>query len=57
MFTLSIGTSNRLAFAWIDGSEKGHAVASFDGEKIPQKIIEGITAIMNTPTYACFWPC
>lgn len=47
LFSVSISASDRLAYAWLDGSDKGHAVARFDGERIPQKIIEGITAIMN----------
>ena len=47
LFSVSISASDRLAYAWLDGSDKGHAVARFDGERIPQKIIEGINAIMN----------
>ena len=42
VFTLSIGTTDRLAYAWLDGSDRGHGVARFDGERVPQKIIEGI---------------
>ncbi|MGH8017883.1 MAG: hypothetical protein ACREIA_06260 [Opitutaceae bacterium] len=47
LFSLSAGTSNRLAYAWIDGTDRGHAVAGFDGEHIPQRIVEGILAITN----------
>ena len=47
LFSLSIGASNRLAYAWLDGTDKGHAVARFSGDKIPQRIIEGITEIMT----------
>lgn len=47
LFSLSIGASNRLAYAWLDGADRGHAVARFSGDKIPQRIIEGITEIMN----------
>jgi hypothetical protein len=47
LFSVSISASDRLAYAWLDGSDKGHAVARFDGERIPKKIIEGINAIMN----------
>lgn len=45
--TLSIGAGDRLAYAWIDGSDKGHAVARFDGESIPPLLLEGIRAIIN----------
>jgi hypothetical protein len=42
VFTLSIGSSDRLAYAWLDGSDSGYGVARFDGERIPQKVLEGI---------------
>jgi hypothetical protein len=47
LFSLSIGTSNRLAYAWLDGADKGHAVARFDENHIPARILEGIIAIMS----------
>ena len=47
LFSLSIGSNNRLAFAWLDGADKGHAVARFDGRQVPNRILEGITAIAN----------
>jgi hypothetical protein len=47
MFTVSVGTSQRLAFAWLDGTDKGHGVAGFDVGRIPTRIIEGIKGIMN----------
>lgn len=47
LFSLSVGSTNRLAYAWLDGSDKGHGVARFDGERIPPRIIEGILGIMN----------
>jgi hypothetical protein len=46
-FTVSVGGSNRLAFAWLDGTDKGHGVARFDGETIPARILQGIQSIMN----------
>ena len=49
LFSLSVGTSNRLAYAWLDGSDKGHAVARFDEEQgVPPRILAGIKAIMNS---------
>jgi len=47
LFTLSVGITNRLAYAWLDGADKGHAVARFNGESIPPLILEGIKAITS----------
>lgn len=47
LFSLSVGPSNRLAYAWLDGTDKGHAVARFDEESIPPRILEGIKAIVS----------
>ncbi len=47
LFSLSVGASNRLPYAWLDGTDKGHAVANFDGDTVPRKILEGIMGIMN----------
>jgi len=47
LFSVSIGTTNRLAYAWLDGADRGHAVARFDGEIIPPRILEGIAGIVN----------
>lgn len=47
LFSLSIGSTNRLAYAWLDGSDRGHGVAQFDGEQIPSRVLEGILGIMN----------
>jgi len=47
MFSVSVGASARLAYAWLDGSDKGHAVARFEGDRVPKRIIDGIAAIMN----------
>ncbi len=47
MFTMSVGTSNRLAYAWMDGTDKGHAVAHFDGSSVPALVLETIKYIIN----------
>ena len=47
LFSLSVGTDDRLSYAWLDGTDKGHAVARFDGESVPPRILEGIIAILN----------
>lgn len=46
LFTLSIGENARLSYAWIDGVDRGHAVARFDGEEIPPRILDGIRSIV-----------
>jgi hypothetical protein len=45
IFSLSVGAADRLAFAWLDGSDKGHGVARFDGHTIPTRVLEGIQSI------------
>lgn len=45
LFSVSAGKSNRLAYAWLDGSDKGHGVARFDGESIPLRLLQGIQSI------------
>jgi len=47
VFTVSIGVTDRLPYAWLDGSDRGHGVARFDGEHIPPKLIEGIEGAMR----------
>jgi hypothetical protein len=47
LFSISVGSNNRLAYAWLDGTNKGHAVERFDGDKIPQRLVEGINAILS----------
>lgn len=47
LFTLSAGATDRLAYAWLDGTDKGHAVARFDGEHVPSRVLEGIRGITN----------
>ena len=42
LLSVSIGTSNRLPYAWLDGSNRGHAVAVFDGQQIPDRILAEI---------------
>lgn len=47
LFSVSVGINHRLAYAWVDGADRGHAVARFDGDRIPRRVIEGICEIMN----------
>lgn len=48
MFSVSVGSQPRLAVAWLDGSNRGHASESFDGAKIPELILHKIQATMGT---------
>ncbi len=47
MFSLSIGPDNRLAYAWLDGNDKGHGVVQFDGVTVPPRILSEIQPIVN----------
>jgi len=47
IFSVSVGAGSRLAYAWLDGSDRGHGVAQFDGERIPARVLEGILGIMR----------
>ncbi len=55
IFTLTVGAGSRLAYAWLDGSNRGDGVAQFDGEKIPARVLEGILGIMR-PSHAAVRP-
>jgi hypothetical protein len=45
LFSVSIGSTERLAYAWMDGTDRGHGVARFDFECIPPKILQGIYSV------------
>jgi hypothetical protein len=42
-FSLSIGASDQFAYAWRDGVDRGYAVARFNFQTIPERILQGIT--------------
>ncbi len=46
LFSLSVAPGNRLVYAWLDGADRGHAVARFDGVCVPPRILSGIERIM-----------
>jgi hypothetical protein len=37
--SISIGSEDRLAFAWLDGAERGHGTALFVGKQIPRRVV------------------
>jgi hypothetical protein len=45
MVSVSIGESDRLAFAWLDGTDNGHAVAKHDGVIFPNLILDVVLSI------------
>ena len=47
LYSLSIGHSNRLAYAWLDGADKGHGVVHFDGQNVPPRVLDGIKHIVG----------
>ena len=47
LFSLSVGPSNRLAYAWLDGTDKGHGVARFDVFSIPPRVLAEIQSILR----------
>jgi hypothetical protein len=47
LFSLTVGGTDRIAYVWLDGADKGHAVARFDGWKTPRRILDGLQSIVN----------
>lgn len=52
MFSVSIGKTERLPFAWVDGTDLGNGVARFDGITVPAKILNGVRETMEGPNAA-----
>lgn len=49
LISVSVGETDRLAYAWLDGTDRGHAVAHFDGERIPSLILDTIRELVLPP--------
>ena len=47
LFSLSMGASNRIPYAWLDGTNSGHGVENFDGQQVPKRLVDGILAILK----------
>jgi hypothetical protein len=45
LFSVSVGASDRLAYAWLDGTDRGHGVTGFDGDRVPPVILGLISGI------------
>lgn len=46
-FSLSIGEFDRIAYAWLDGTDRGHAVARVSPGEIPGRILEELSRIVH----------
>jgi hypothetical protein len=47
VFSVSVGRGDRLPYAWLDGTDKGHGVVGFDGRNVPERIVENIIGIVG----------
>lgn len=45
--SMSVGSGARLPFAWLDGTDKGHAVSGFDGQQLPERLLAEVRRIMG----------
>lgn len=51
-FSVSAGPSDRFAYAWFDGTDRGHAVARSRNGEVPTRILEEILRITsNEPSF------
>lgn len=46
------GNSDRLAYAWIDGTDRGNAVAKFDRDTVPMQLMQAILTVTVAPGHA-----
>lgn len=44
-FTLSVGKTARLPYAWVDGTDRGHAVARLVNGQLPPRILDEVRRI------------
>jgi hypothetical protein len=49
VFSLSVGETGRLAYAWHDGADQGHGVVTFDRDTIPAPILDGVRLLFGLP--------
>jgi hypothetical protein len=55
MLSLSVaGDSDRIAYAWVDGTNKGHAVDRFDGAAVPLRLLQAILALTDGAGHVAF---
>jgi hypothetical protein len=44
-FSVSVGDSDRIAYAWVDGTDRGHAVARTGSGEVPHRILNELSRI------------
>lgn len=47
IFSVSVGESDRAAYAWLDGSDKGHAVDRFELPVLPNRLLTILRSVVN----------
>jgi len=45
IFSVSVGAGSRLAYAWIDGTDRGYGVVGFGGQRIPARLLHDLSLI------------
>ena len=48
VLSLSVGPGRRVPYAWLDGTDRSHGVADFDGSTIPPEIVGLIARIKGS---------
>jgi hypothetical protein len=43
------GDTDRLAYAWLDGTDRGNAVARFDRKAVPTRLLQAVQALSDQP--------
>jgi hypothetical protein len=52
MFSVSLSESERMAFAWLDGSDKGHAVSRFRPPSLPDAFMTILRSVVTNGSAA-----
>ena len=53
MLSISIaGNSDRFAYAWLDGTDRGSAVAKYDRDTVPRRLMQAILAVTVASDHA-----
>ncbi len=47
MVSLSVHGRGRVAYAWLDGTDKGHGVARFNGKELPEVLLSVIRSVTD----------
>lgn len=47
LFSVSVSDSARMAYAWMDGSDKGHAVERFSSPSLPTRFLSSLQSIIG----------